>query len=240
MACPPEMRDLMNYLRNRVAIAVLACLPFFASLSLAQENKPLSQPTNTDGQRTQEVSLPAEPQASGASKVVVEIPRTQWCQCVRAILGVEGGDIAGCVKSGASEEKLKIFKQQGEGSGNSATTSALLTFAGCSESENKNVGSLSFDVQWKGQPATSPQSQAASSAQVPEQPLTPITCEAGGISAVQATLYRFSKAKLASVLPWDCSHPVGTLNNIPTGSGIRFVITGKNASGATVVSRRTG
>jgi hypothetical protein len=217
------MRDLMNYLRNRVTIAVLMCLPFFASPAMAQENNPVSQPTNTTAQPPQEAKSPAVQQPPGISKVVVEIPRTQWCQCVRALLGVEGGDIAGCVTSGASEEKLKIFKQQGEGSGNSATTSALLTFAGCSESENKNVGSLSFDLQWKGRQLGSPQPQAVSQAQIPQQPLAPITCEAGGISTIQVTLYRHSKAKLASVSPWDCSHPVGTLENIPTGSGFRFV-----------------
>jgi hypothetical protein len=211
MACPSEKRDLVNYLRNLVLIAVLASLPFFASISLAQENKLLNQPATTDKQRTQEASAPAVNHPSVESKVVVEIPRTQWCQCVRAILGVEGGDIAGCVKSGASEEKLKIFRQRGEGSGSSATVSSLLTFAGCSETENQNVGSLSFDMAWKNQ-------------------LT--SCEAGGISAIHATLYRHTKAKLASINPWDCSNPVGTLNNIPTGSGIMFVITGKNASGS--------
>src|SRR6185369_7519749 len=79
----------------------------------------------------------AEKQQSGQSKVVIEIPRSQWCQCVRAILDVEGGNIAGCVKSGASEEKLKIFRSREKGSGSLTPVSALLSIAGCSESETE-------------------------------------------------------------------------------------------------------
>jgi len=165
---------------------------------------------------------------SGESKVVVEIPRSQWCQCVRAILGVEGGNIAGCVKSGASEEKLKLFRQRGAGGGSSNSVSFLLSFAGCSESENENVGSLSFNVQWQGQPISS----LTSTAQPPEQALAPVTCATGGISVVEATLYRSSREKLAAAVPWNCSNPVGTLNNIPVGSETGLVVTGKNASGA--------
>lgn len=175
-----------------------------------------------------EEAAPAAKQPEGESKVVVEIPRTQWCQCVRAILGVEGGNIAGCVKSGASEEKLKIFRSRGAGDGSSNSVSFLLSFAGCAESENENVGSLSFNVQWQGRPVSS----ATSTAGPPEQALAPITCAAGGIGVVEATLYRSSGEKLAAAVPWNCSNPVGTLNNIPVGSGIRLVVTGKNASGA--------
>jgi hypothetical protein len=171
-------------------------------------------------------------QPSGQAKVVVEIPRTQWCQCVRAILNVEGGNIAGCVKSGASEEKLKIFRARGEGSGSTKTVSALLVFAGCSESENENVGSLTFDVQWQGQTNSSPRSQTGSAAHDAEPSVAPITCEAGGISAIEVTLYRMSKAKLASAGPWNCSNPVTRLNNIPVAQNIRLVVTGKNAAGA--------
>ena len=179
-------------------------------------------------------AAPAAGHSSGESKVVVEIPRTQWCQCVRAILGVEGGNIAGCVKSGASEEKLKIFRQRGAGDGRSNSTSFLLSFAGCAESENENVGSLSLNVQWQGQPISpsTSTSQAVSTTLSPEQAFAPVTCATGGISTVEATLYRSSKEKLAAAVPWNCSNPVGTLNNIPVSSQIGLVVTGKNASGA--------
>src|SRR5574341_1383989 len=130
---------------------------------------------------------------AGQARVVVEIPRTQWCQCVRAILNVEGGDIAGCVKSGASEEKLKIFRARGEGSGSTKTVTALLAFAGCSESENENVGSLSFNVQWQDRTIGSMRSSEGSPTQYAEPSVAPIACEAGGISSVEATLYRQSK-----------------------------------------------
>ena len=171
---------------------------------------------------------------AGESKVVVEIPRSQWCQCVRALLGVEGGDIAGCVKSGASEEKLKIFRQRGTGDGRSNSVTFLLSFAGCSESENENVGSLSFDIQWQGQPISSSTatSQAASTAQPPEQAPAPVTCATGGIGAVETTFYHPSKAKLASAGPWNCSKPIGMLHSIPVSSEILLIVTGKNASGA--------
>jgi len=170
---------------------------------------------------------------AGESKVVVEIPRSQWCQCVRALLGVEGGDIAGCVKSGASEEKLKIFRQRGTGDGRSNSVSFLLSFAGCSESENENVGSLSFDIQWQGQPVSSPTATAQAAAAEPPQPApAPVTCATGGIEAVETTFYLPSKAKLASAGPWNCSNPIGTLHSIPVGSDILLVITGKNAAGA--------
>jgi hypothetical protein len=165
---------------------------------------------------------------AGEAKVVVEIPRSQWCQCVRAVLGVEGGNIAGCVKSGASEEKLKIFRQRGTGDGSSKSVSFLLSFAGCAESENENVGSLSFNIQWQGPPVTSP----TTTAQPQEQAVAPVTCSTGGIGMVGATLYRSSGEKLAAAVPWNCSNPVSTLNNIPVGSDIVFVVTGKNASGA--------
>jgi hypothetical protein len=178
-----------------------------------------------------EEAAPAAKQPAGESKVVVEIPRSQWCQCVRALLGVEGGDIAGCVKSGASEEKLKIFRQAGTGDGRSASVSALLSIAGCSESENKNVGALSLDIQWQGPPAGSSRSPSELSAQHPEQSFAPVTCEAGGISAVEATLYHSSRAKLASAGPWNCSNPIGTLRSIPVDSNVRLVVTGKNAAG---------
>src|SRR5574341_2277503 len=119
---------------------------------------------------------------AGQARVVVEIPRTQWCQCVRAILNVEGGDIAGCVKSGASEEKLKIFRARGEGSGSTKTVTALLAFAGCSESENENVGSLSFNVQWQDRTISSPRSSEGPTAHYAEPSVAPATRDAGGIS----------------------------------------------------------
>jgi hypothetical protein len=171
-------------------------------------------------------------QPAGEAKVVAEIPRTQWCQCVRAILDVEGGDIAGCVKSGASEEKLKIFRQRGTGDGSSKSVSFLLSFAGCSESENENVGSLSFSMEWQDRPVRPHAPQAEKAAQRPEPPLAPVSCTAGGIARIEATLYRSHGKKLASAGPWDCSTLAGTLNNIPTAAGIRIVITGRNASGA--------
>ncbi len=201
----------MNYVRTRNSAAVLVCafllviIPLFARAGEAQESQP-----------------------AGESKVVVEIPRTQWCQCVRALLGAEGGDIAGCVKSGASEEKLKIYRQRGA-NWSSSTVKALLAFAGCSESENENEGSLSFAVQWKGQPPSS--AAPGPGAQAPAAAAVPIACEAGGISAIQTTLYQPSKDKLASAGPWDCSHPIGTLNNIPVGSNVGFLVLGKNAAG---------
>jgi hypothetical protein len=191
----------------------------------AGEDKPVSQPATHDDK-------PAATQPAGQAKVVVEIPRTQWCQCVRAILNVEGGNIAGCVKSGASEEKLKIFRGRGEGSGSTKTVTALLAFAGCSESENENVGSLSFDVQWQGQTISPPQSKEGATAKNSEPPVAPITCEEGGIASVEATLYRMSKAKLASAGPWNCSNPISMLNNIPVASNLRLVVIGKNAAGA--------
>jgi hypothetical protein len=179
-------------------------------------------------------NAPATQQPAGESKVVVEIPRTQWCQCVRALLGVEGGNIAGCVKSGASEEKLKIFRQRGTGGERSTSVSFLLSFAGCTEKENENVGSLSFNVQWEGQPA-------GSAAAPPVPSYVPITCDAGGISGVHAMLYRTSKGKLASAGPWSCSNPIGTLSNIPAGPDVGIVIRGKNASGAVLYrGDRTG
>src|SRR3990172_9526276 len=138
------------------------------------------QPAQNDEQRVQD-GAPAAMQPSGQARVVVETPRTQWCQCVRAILNVEGGNIAGCVKSGASEEKLKIFRARGAGSGSTKTVSALLSFAGCSESENENVGSLSFDVHWQGQAISSLRSNGGSSSQYAEPSGAPITCEAGGL-----------------------------------------------------------
>jgi hypothetical protein len=172
------------------------------------------------------------PSSGGESKVVAEIPRTQWCQCVRAILDVEGGDIAGCVKSGASEEKLKIFRQRGTGDGSSKSVSFLLSFAGCEESENENVGSLSFGMEWQDRPATPSAAQAEKAAPRPEPALAPVSCAAGGIARIEATLFRSHGKKLASAGPWDCSTLAGTLNNIPVASGIRVVILGKNASGA--------
>ncbi len=193
-------------------------------------NTPLGQPAKSDGQRLQNDSTAAANESSGQSKVVVEIPRTQWCQCVRALLNVEGGNIAGCVKSGASEEKLKIFRSRGAGNGSSATVTALLAFAGCTESENENVGSLSFDIQWQG-PAVPLPSGAASSSQIQGQPGAPISCAQGGISTVEATLYRSNRAKLAAAGPWKCTNPVKTLHSIPASSNIRLVVTGKNASG---------
>ncbi len=177
-------------------------------------------------------SASATSQPAGGSKVVVEIPRSQWCQCVRAILGVEGGNIAGCVKSGASEEKLKIFRQRGTGDGRSESAGFLLSFAGCAESENENVGSLSFNVAWQDRPVRPSTPQAEPSARQPEESLTPVSCAAGGIAVIEATLYHEPRKKLASAGPWNCSTLVSTLNNIPVGSGIRLVITGKNASGA--------
>lgn len=222
----------MNQLRNLVFTAVLLGLTFFASFCLAQVSSPVSQPDMTDQRHTKETSAHTVVPPSAEATVVVEIPRTQWCQCVRGILGVEGGDVAGCVKSGASEEKLKIFRQRGQGSGSSTTVTSLLAFAGCSESENRRIGSLSFELEWRDRPASPPGVAVSSSAKIPAEEALPVTCESGGVSTIQATLYRHSRVKLASVNPWDCVHPVGTLNNIPTGSGIRFVITGKNASGA--------
>jgi len=163
-------------------------------------------------------------QAAGESTVVVEIPRTQWCQCVRGLLNVEGGNAGACVKSGVSEDKLKIFRQRGTGGERSNSVSFLLSFAGCAESENENVGSLSFNVQWQG--------QANKGTRNPEQAAAPITCEAGGITAVEATLYRSSNAKIAAATPWNCAKPVGMLHHIPVDTNIRFIVTGKNAAGA--------
>jgi hypothetical protein len=177
-------------------------------------------------------SVSATNQPAGGSKVVVEIPRSQWCQCVRAVLGVEGGNIAGCVKSGASEEKLKIFRQRGTGDGRSESVAFLLSFAGCAESENENVGSLSFNVAWQDRPVRPSKPEAEPSSRQPEETLTPISCTAGGIAVIEATLYHEPRNKLASAGPWNCSSLVSTLNNIPVGSKIRLVITGKNASGA--------
>jgi hypothetical protein len=138
--------------------------------------------------------------------------------------------MAGCVKSGASEEKLKVFRMRGTGDERSKSVSYLLSLARCTESENENVGSLSFSIQWQGQPAGSPSSQAGSPAD-PEQSSAPVTCETGGISAVVATLYHSTGAKLASAGPLTCSNPVFTLKNIPVSSNLQLVVTGKNAAG---------
>ena len=160
----------------------------------------------------------------------MEIPRTQWCQCVRALLQVEGGDIAGCVKSGASEEKLKMFRQRGAGDEKATSVQFLLSVAGCVEKENENVGSVSFDLQWLEHSTGSlpPGSPAGKK----ELSYSPITCENGGINSIEATFYRWSKEKLATARPWNCSNPVNTLNSIPASANTRLIITGKNASGA--------
>ncbi len=160
----------------------------------------------------------------------MEIPRTQWCQCVRALLQVEGGDIAGCVKSGASEEKLKMFRQRGAGDEKATSVQFLLSVAGCVEKENENVGSVSFDLQWLEQSTGS--LPPAPPAGKKEQSYSPITCENGGINSIEATFYRWSKEKLAAARPWNCSNAVNTLNSIPAAANIRLIITGKNASGA--------
>ena len=139
--------------------------------------------------------------------------------------------MAGCVKSGASEEKLKIFRNRGTGDERSKTVSYLLSLAGCTESENENVGSLAFSIQWQGQPTGSLNSQAGSPAPGPEQSSAPLTCETGGISAVIATLYHSTGAKLASAGPLNCSTPVFKLNNIPVNSNLQLVVTGNNAAG---------
>ena len=199
---------------------------------LADGRITLSQLTNTGSQSSEKAVAPATKEPAGQSRVVVEIPRSQWCQCVRALLNVEGGNIAGCVASGASEEKLQIFRARGTGGERSTTVSALLAFAGCTEKENENVGSLSFDIQWQGLPVSPLPSKAATSVPQPVVPGAPITCAASGISTVEATLYRSSGAKLASAVPWNCSNPIGTLNNIPASSKIRLVVTGKNSSGS--------
>jgi hypothetical protein len=185
------------------------------------------------GQMENNTPLPSSPASpsSGESKVVVEIPRSQWCQCVRAILGVEGGNIAGCVKSGASEEKLKIFRMRGTGDGKSSSVSYLLSLAGCTESENENVGSLTFSIKWMGPPTGSLDSQVRAPAPDAEQSSVPITCEAGGISEVVATLYHSNGVKLASVGPLNCSNPVFTLHSIPVSSSLQLMVAGKNAAG---------
>ena len=193
--------------------------------------KPSSQPAASDSPPLPNDPSSADQQPFGQSKVVIEIPRSQWCQCVRAILNVEGGNIAGCVKSGASEEKLKLFKSQAKERSRLTPVSALLSIAGCSESENENVGALSFDVQWREQPAGSILSQAVSTAQNPEKSVAPVTCEAGGIRTVEATLYLASAEKLASAVPWNCSNPVTTLNDIPASEHVRLVVIGRNAAG---------
>jgi len=198
---------------------------------LADEPITLGQLTKNDSQGSEKAVPSATKEPSGQSKVVVEIPRSQWCQCVRALLNVEGGNIAGCVASGASEEKLRIFKERGAGGGQSKTTSALLAFAGCSEKENENVGSLSFDIQWQGRPGSPLPSKAEPTVQRAEPSGAAISCEDSGISTVEATLYHASGSKLAAAVPWRCSNPIGTLNNIPASSKIRIVVTGKNSSG---------
>lgn len=224
--------------------AIMLLLSFVISVSLAgAEDRDLtgksSGAADVPSGSTDTASGTIQP--AGGSKVVVEIPRSQWCQCVRGLLGVEGGNIEGCVKSGVSEEKLKIFKSRGTGDGRSNSVSFLLSFAGCTETENENVGSLSFNVGWQERPARPSAAQAESSAQHPDQSLTPVSCSAGGIARIEATLYSSPKKKLATAGPWNCSNLVGTLNNIPVGSGIRLVITGKNESGDVLYrGERTG
>jgi hypothetical protein len=213
----------------RRSLLALLLVSFAATWSAAQEGAgAVSAPSGaasqagsaapTAGEKTS-TSQPAKP---GEFNVVVEIPRSQWCQCVRGLLNVEGGNAGACVKSGVSEEKLKIFKERGSGGERSNSVSFLLSLAGCTETENENVGSLSFNVEWLA--------HAAGTGSV-EPPFVPVSCAAGGIAAVEATFYRSSGEKLASAGPWTCSGPVGTLRHIPAGSGIRMIVTGKSASG---------
>jgi hypothetical protein len=223
--------------------AIMLLFSFVISVSLAgAEDRDL---TGTSTGAADVLSGPTDTasgtkQPAGGSKVVVEIPRSQWCQCVRGLLGVEGGNIEGCVKSGVSEEKLKIFKSRGTGDGRSNSVSFLLSFAGCTETENENVGSLAFNVGWQDRPVRTSTPQAES-AQHPDQSLAPVSCSAGGIARIEATLYSSPKKKLATAGPWNCSNLVGTLNNIPVGSGIKLVITGKNESGDVLYrGERTG
>ncbi len=199
---------------------------------LAEENIAQSQPSLNDSQHSENAVGPATKEASGHSKVVVEIPRSQWCQCVRALLNVEGGNIAGCVNSGASEEKLQIFRSRGAGIGRSTTVSALLAFAGCTEKENENVGSLSFDIKWQSHQVGLLPSNGNFPAQYPEPSGETTSCASSGISTVEATLYRLSGTKLASAVPWSCANPIGTLSNIPASSNLQFVVTGKNSTGS--------
>lgn len=84
------------------------------------------------------------------------------------------------------------------------------------------TGSISFDVNWKDAPY-----QSAAGAYI----ASALDCPGSGVSQVTAEIYDENGTYLISGGPWPCSAHSGTVDNVPAGSNMTVVVTGKDSNG---------
>ena len=83
-------------------------------------------------------------------------------------------------------------------------------------------GSIAFSVDWKD--ASYPSATGAYLA-------SSLDCSGAGVSEVTAQVYDENGTYLISGGPWPCSAHSGTINNVPEGSNMMVVVTGKDSNG---------
>ena len=94
------------------------------------------------------------------------------------------------------------------------------------ETANDKFGSLAFQVEWNTADTSSASSDNTDQMAAP----TELDCEEAGVFWVNMIVYNSSNQYLTESEQWPCGAHAGTLSNIPTGSGLKIVIFGKNAA----------
>src|SRR3989304_5208189 len=114
-----------------------------------------------------------------------------------------------------------------------ALFSFIFLVSGCGSNDtapSSGTGSIAFGVNWQGAPTLAPSSPELKTSNAALM-APPLDCTASGVSTVSATVYDSANNAVASGGPWSCSAHSGTVNNIPAGSNLKFVVSGKDSSG---------
>ena len=97
-------------------------------------------------------------------------------------------------------------------------------------SESSKTASVSFAVAWHDTPVIEASENTLIMTAPAEQSETSIDCVAAGISTIMCEVYDGSNTYLTSE-SFPCSVGQGTINNIPVGTNIKFVILGEDGNG---------
>lgn len=111
--------------------------------------------------------------------------------------------------------------------------SFVLLVSGCGSNDyapSSGTGSIAFGVNWEGAPTLAPSNLELKTSNAALMAAS-LDCTTSGVNTVSATVYDSANNAVASGGPWSCSAHTGTVNNIPAGSNLKFVVSGKDSSG---------
>ena len=111
-----------------------------------------------------------------------------------------------------------------------------LLISGCGDgsydSDSSETASAFFTIEWHDTPTI----QSSENTRIAKA----LDCEDVGVEEITCDVYDGSSTYLTSGGPWECSAGSGTIDNIPVGQGIEFVVLGFNGENIWYYGKTTG